>query len=57
MPTPSVFISEQAPGNVGSFVGYRIVEQYMKQTGVTTAELLQNRDIREIITRAKYKPK
>ena len=55
-PYPSTFISEKAPGNLGSFIGYRIVERYMKQTKSSCAELMKNNDAQEILQKSKYKP-
>lgn len=54
--TPSVFISEEAPGNLGDFIGYRIVERYMKQTKSSCEELMKNNDAQDILQKSKYKP-
>ncbi len=53
---PSMFISEEAPGNLGNFIGYRIVERYMKQTKSTCEELMNNNDAQDILQKSKYKP-
>ena len=53
---PSSFISEDAPGNLGLFIGYRIVSGYMKQTQSTCKELIQNNNAQEILKKSKYKP-
>jgi hypothetical protein len=53
---PSLFISEEAPGNLGNFIGYRIVERYMKQTKSTCEELMNNNDAQDILQKSKYKP-
>ena len=55
-PSPSVFISENAPGFLGSFIGYRIIERYMKQTKSTCEELINNKDAQDILRKSKYKP-
>lgn len=55
-PAPSAFISEEAPGNLGNFIGYRIVERYMKQTKSTCEELMKNNDAQDILQKSKYKP-
>jgi hypothetical protein len=55
-PFPSVFISEDAPGNLGNFIGYRIVERYMKKTKSTCEELMNNNDAQDILQKSKYKP-
>jgi hypothetical protein len=53
---PSTFISEKAPGNLGCYIGYRIVERYMKKTKSTCLTLMQNSDAQDILKKAKYKP-
>ena len=53
---PSLFISEEAPGNIGNFIGYRIVERYMKQTRTTCENLLLNNNAQDILKKSKYKP-
>ena len=55
-PSPSLFLSENAPGNIGSFIGYRIVERYMKQTKSTFEQLMNNNDAQDILQKSKYKP-
>ena len=52
----SLFISEQAPGNLGSFIGYRIIEQFMKQTKSSFEQLMNNNDAQNILQKSKYKP-
>ena len=56
LPFPSTFISEDAPGNIGNFIGYRIIEHYMKQTKSTCEELMNNNDAQDILQKSKYKP-
>ena len=55
-PSPSLFISENAPGNIGNFIGYRIVERYMKQTKSTFEQLMNNNNAQDILQKSKYKP-
>ena len=55
-PSPSTFITDQAPGNLGCYIGYRIIECYMKRTKSTCAELMKNNDAQDILKKAKYKP-
>lgn len=55
-PTPSAFIAEAAPGNLGNFIGYRIVERYMKQTKSSCEDLMKNNDAQDILQKSKYKP-
>jgi hypothetical protein len=47
---------QESPGNTGSYIGYKIVKQYMENTKVTLKELLQEQDYKKILTFAKYKP-
>ena len=54
--SPAAFLSENAPGNLGSYIGYKIVERYMKQTKSTCEELMNNNDAQEILKKSKYKP-
>lgn len=64
-PSTSNFISEgpstqgmpvESPGNIGLFVGWRIVEQYVKKyPGVTIRQLMKTPS-KEIFNDAKYKP-
>ena len=56
LPSPSLFISENAPGNLGNFIGYRIVERYVKKTKSTLEELMNNHDAQNILQKSKYKP-
>lgn len=55
-PAPSVFFSEDAPGNLGKFVGYRIVAKYMQQTRESCQHLMNHCDAQEILKKSKYKP-
>ena len=55
-PTPSVFISEDAPGNIGIYIGFRIVERYMKRTKSSCEELMNNNNAQDILQKSKYKP-
>lgn len=49
---------EQAPGNVGSWVGWQIVNQYMEKAGegISLAELLETPPA-TILAKSNYKPK
>lgn len=47
----------EAPGNTGSWVGWRIVSKYMeKNPGITLQELMNEPDAQKILTASKYKP-
>jgi len=49
----------ESPGNVGSWVGWKIVNQYMKQIGEDNIDLqgLLNTPAETILAKSKYKPK
>lgn len=49
-------LAEDAPGNIGSFVGWQIVKKYMKQNGDLSLKKLMQTNAEEIYTAAKYKP-
>lgn len=53
---PSNFLSSDTPGNIGAWVGWQIVNRYMKETKVTPANLMENTDSQSILTASKYKP-
>jgi hypothetical protein len=54
---PNVYeIDEECPGRIGAWVGWRIVEQYMKQNDVTIKELLADSDNDKIFRLSGYKP-
>lgn len=47
----------EAPGNIGSWVGWRIVNAYIKKNPtVTLPQLMQEEDAQKILTDSKYKP-
>ncbi|WP_143097730.1 hypothetical protein [Chitinophaga sp. CF118] len=49
---------EGSPGRIGSFVGWRIVQEYMKQhKEVTLQKLMDNKDAMQIFSQSKYRPK
>ena len=53
---PSDFISNDAPGNLGSWIGWQIVTKYMDRTKVSIEDLMKNTDYQEILTKSRYKP-
>ena len=52
----SDFISNDAPGNFGSWLGWQIVSRYMDRTKVSVEELMNNTDYQEILRLSRYKP-
>lgn len=49
-------LGEASPGNIGSFVGWRIVEKFMKKSTSTNIEQLMKTDPEKIMEVARYKP-
>lgn len=47
----------EAPGNIGSWIGYRIVEAYMKRNeNITLPQLMLMNDAQAMLAQSKYKP-
>lgn len=55
-PAPASFLADEAPGNLGCWIGYRIICRYMEESSTTPETLMRLSDAQEILTRAKYKP-
>ena len=53
---PATFISDAAPGNLGSWIGWQIVSKYMAKTKTSVLELMNNTDFQDILVKSKYKP-
>ena len=49
-------IDKQSPGSIGKWLGYKIVNSYMKNNNLDVKSLL-NEDYYEIFIKSKYKPK
>jgi hypothetical protein len=54
--TPATFLAEEAPGNVGVWIGLQIVCKYMEETGVSPADLMRETNAQKILTQSKYRP-
>lgn len=55
-PTTNGFPKE-SPGNIGAWIGYRIVKAYMeKHTEISLAQLMEERDGQKIFRNSGYKP-
>lgn len=52
---PAQFLTSDAPGNIGSWVGLQIIEQYIKETNTTPEALMKNDNAQEILAASKYK--
>jgi len=59
MPSPSSeIVFNEAPGEIGNWIGWQIVKAYMKRNPDTTMEQLMNfSDPQKFLEQAKYKPK
>jgi hypothetical protein len=47
----------EAPGNIGSWVGWQIVKAYMEQTGSTITEVMNEANYQKILDESRYKPR
>lgn len=58
-PSPNApIIFEEAPGEVGSWMGWRIVDAYMKRhPGTTLTQLAAMNDAQKLLEASKYKPR
>lgn len=55
---PNVYeIHQDCPGRIGAWVGWQIVEAYMKNNAVTIVELLRETDNNRIFSQSGYKPR
>lgn len=54
--TPCSFLADEAPGNIGTWIGLQIVRHYMKETGSTLTELMAAEDAQQFLNASKYKP-
>ncbi|MDR2968756.1 MAG: gliding motility protein GldB [Tannerellaceae bacterium] len=53
---PSPFFSDGAPGNIGAFIGWQIIERYVKETSCRPAGLMRAGDAQEILSLSRYRP-
>jgi len=49
--------SQEAPGRAANWLGYRIVQQYMKRSDATLAELMRSNNYRKILEDSGYNPR
>lgn len=47
---------ENSPGNLGTFIGWKIVQSYVKNARQPLKEVLQTTDAQRILNLANYKP-
>ncbi len=56
-PRPKTYeIGEKAPGRIGTWLGWQIVNSYMKQQDARLIEVMNQRDPRELFNTSKYRP-
>jgi hypothetical protein len=53
---PATFLSEDAPGHIGVWIGWQIVCKYMEKTGATPGRLMRETKAQDILAQSKYKP-
>lgn len=47
---------QEAPGNIGTYIGYKILKAYEKKSGLSVKEILAEKDANAIFQKSKYKP-
>ena len=53
---PCTFLSDETPGNIGTWIGWQIVSRYMQETQASLPALMQQTNAQELLTLSKYKP-
>ena len=53
---PCAFLSDETPGNIGTWIGWQIVSRYMQETQASLPALMQQTNAQELLTLSKYKP-
>jgi len=52
------YFSKESPGRAAVWIGFRIVESYMRHNrNITLEELMSDKDTRAILEKARYSPK
>ena len=49
-------IGDRCPGRIGTFMGWKIVEEYMKNEDLSLVELMEEDNAQKILAKSKYKP-
>lgn len=56
-PSPnSPGLPAEAPGRTANYIGYKIIQAYMRRTGASIADLIGETDSQNILNAARYKP-
>lgn len=53
----STFLAKESPARMGYYIGWRIVSEYMKNSGSSIKELFNNNDSQQILKESKFRPK
>ena len=53
---PCTFLSDATPGNIGAWVGFRIIQKFVAETRCTAKQLMENGNAQDVLTGSKYKP-
>ena len=53
---PCTFLSDATPGNIGAWVGFRIIQKFVAEMRCTAKQLMENGNAQEVLTKSKYKP-
>ena len=56
-PGPSTKNIANSPSRIGNYIGYKIVQSYMKENSITIDSLFNTLDSQLILQQSKYKPK
>ncbi len=51
------FFTNESPGRAAVWTGFRIVEAFVKNSGIKPEELMKKTDIQDILQKARYSPK
>lgn len=47
---------KESPGRIGYWVGYKIIDSYMKNNNVSVQQLMNNNNSQDILLKSKYRP-
>ena len=47
---------KESPGRIGYWVGYKIIDSYMKNNNVSVQQLMNNANSQDILLKSKYRP-
>ena len=57
-PSPnSPGLPEEAPGRTGNYIGYKIIQSYMDQSGGSLQSMVDEKDTQTILNTSRYKPR